>query len=484
MIKKTISRDIINPNLTIIEPNDGNLDKFNFEKLSKNIDYWKYFLVEECGAKKQDKILIGIVESDLKYISLCFAAFELSLKVVIVDYGRHDDFVKNYDDPKTRLLSPIDIFVYDLDNHRFKKSPKHIFFSKHSSRSFNINQYNPKKIDKKKLQDISNIRPSEDDILMVCTSSGTTDTPKIVTHTHEFLYELCKRNSSMFSGSCVHSNNLNHGSSLAVYFLPTLMSKDVKEHFLIGFNIAEPEYFIEMLKDYDICNIIFPYTENINKFLQVSKKKKIKWPHLTVSLLTYIPADWKNIIQEGYVKKFVSIFGSNETSGPVLLSTLSLENVKDFTSNRFFKLDNFYNITFDKDGHIFAELPIYNKTIMTNDIFQKKDNFLFHKGRNDLIRINGVEINLQILSEFEYEFEEKFSIITDKIQNKLYLAIWEEMNKKTALKLTNSLIKRLQKIFKSRNISISKFECLKKDKFKYGIKIDKELIREYFRSNV
>ena len=70
----------------------------------------------------------------------------------------------------------------------------------------------------------------EETIFLKCTSSGTTGTPKVITHTHKFLFSLIKRNSEQFFGTMGMMTNLAHGSSPAVYYIPGLISQNVTQY--------------------------------------------------------------------------------------------------------------------------------------------------------------------------------------------------------------------------------------------------------------
>ena len=57
---------------------------------------------------------------------------------------------------------------------------------------------------------VSDVMPQASDELLLCTSSGTTDTPKKIKHTHEFLFEISYRNEKIFKfdGNVLHLKNL------------------------------------------------------------------------------------------------------------------------------------------------------------------------------------------------------------------------------------------------------------------------------------
>ena len=468
-------------------------NNFSFESIEENsfsskqdledkINEWKYLLSYKCNARKQESILIGITNINIDYVAICFAALELSLKLVIVDYNRKDDFTDlEYRDPKTKVLSPIDIFLHDVkpDLLDINAMPikKFNFFTKHSKRTYNTHTLD-KTINDVDYEAAKNISPSENDIAIRCTSSGTTGTPKIVEHTHKFLYEISLRNSVKFYGDCIHIRNLNHGSSIAVFLLPSLISNEVTTH--LSFNLDEDTdffgQFIEGIKKYrnSLCFINFPYPYMIDQFIKSSIEYNINWPKLNVQTLSYIQDKSKNAVKDNVFKSITSIFGSNETSGPVFECIITKDNVEQ-NSSYFTKLDNFYDISLDDEGLIHIDLPIYNETIITNDVFKIQDHFYIHSGRKDIVKINGEILDYKIINDLNVKYESSY-IVVDSLQNSLYLAFWNKQDNKT--------YQELDKFFSNnyKNIKVNKTLVLNKDRFLSGIKIDNELLREQFRN--
>jgi acyl-CoA synthetase (AMP-forming)/AMP-acid ligase II len=301
-----VSRDLVSKNFDCVEGNKADL--------VGKIDTWKHILHEQCKAKKGESILIGLVVVNIDYLAICIAAAELSLKIVVVDYNRSDDFKDiEFYDSKTTLLSPIDIFLHDIPSDDLSECNKHNFFVNCAVRSYNIHE-DIKRIypTAKQLVELNKIQPDPSDIILRCTSSGTTGTPKIVEHTHEFMAAISKRNSKKFAGKCVHIKNLNHGSSIAVYLLPSLISDAVTEH--VFYDVDEDIEFDGFVKDMEqhkenLEYIIFPYPYMIDKFIDASVRQNIAWPVLNVQTLSYIQDSAKQAIQQGTFKSITSIFG-------------------------------------------------------------------------------------------------------------------------------------------------------------------------------
>lgn len=482
-MKPVISRHLISDNFvaTILLENfftTSSKEKvFTKSKLVTKINLWKYILTYRCNAVKGESILIGFCNIDIDYLAVCFAAAELSLKIVIVDYSRSDEFKDvEFFDPKTKLLSPIDIFLHDIPE-KFLTLPgtnRHKFFANCSNRSYCIMEDIDYTVNRTNYRTSRKIQPNPSDVLMRCTSSGTTGTPKIIEHTHEFLYTISKRNVKKFKGKCVHISNLNHGSSLAVYLLPALASDLVTEHLLYCYNPIQD--FVDGLKEYtdSLEFVMFPYPYMIDHFIDSCKLKNIKWNKLNVQTLSYIQNSSKDAIKEGYFKSITSIFGSNETSGPVFECVIDKNNA-DHESNVFIKEDDFYQLKFYEDNLIGITLPIYNKEIITNDRFEEFNGYYIHKGRSDLIKIDGEILDIKYINSINSKYE-NYYIVTDTVKNCLYLACWTDTEKANIVK------DEVENNYK--RVKIEKIATLNKQSFFSGIKLDNELLREYFRNHV
>ena len=146
----------------------------------------------------------------------------------------------------------------------------------------------------------------------------------------------------------------------------------------------------------------------------------------------------------------------SETSGPVLINKASNY---EFAPNKFYPMDDFYKLDI-VDGHLSV-----NEYVSSDKFTKWGAAYIFH-GRDDLIRINDVELPLQQYNSYV----ENGEVIVDSLYNKIYLALWEETD-----------VEEIQSKFDSRHI-ISKSEVLDKSMFMSGIKLDIQALREHFRS--
>ena len=465
-----LDRNIVSKNFLYKE---GDLQR---DDLFARIDYWKNVLVNKCKARKGQTIALGITRIDFDYFAITFASLELGLLFVVLDYSSRADEL-GIKDFKNDVYGNIDIFLHKLDE---RNADKLKYYSKRSKNIYDVKDLRNYDID---IDDnINAIRPDPDDYMLFCTSSGTTGTPKIVKHKHGFMYELVQRNKKLYSGSVLHIRNLHHGSSLAVFFLPVLASDDVSFHTCFGYD-KQTEYELnqvaEVAEQYKIENISFPFSVDIDIFLKIAKQNKRNFNNLNMFTLSYINPKWNDFFDLG-IHKFESIFGCNETSGPLFLSQLKRD--KSFDSREFVQIDNFYKFDVQKEK-LNVHMPVYNTIIEMNDIFEIQptawpmagNNIFIHKGRYDIVKINQVELNLQELSNIPAMFDIDGEIITDTIYNKLYLALWSDTEE---VKI-NQLKEHINQI--NSRLQIDQSKRINKYNFFRGIKIDKEMIRDYFR---
>jgi hypothetical protein len=452
-----VTRELINKSITFRD--DPNLNhSYTYIDLSKDIDAYKNLLQYKYKAAEGQSVLIG-EQSGKKQLALVFACLELGLTITIVDYGRKDNFQTDYFDPKTTILLPIHFFIVSTDDTTDKFS----FFKQACTTTIllthEVLDYTPNQT--------INANPST--MLLKCTSSGTTGTPKIVHHTHEFIFALVMRNAKMFDGVIGQAFNLSHGSSLATFFLPTLFSDKVTDY--INFALPNTE---DILEKFSLDHLMLPYPDMIEQFIEQYSTSSNSG--IQLYSLSYIRDEWKEYIGEGKIKDIISFFGSNETSGPTLINRASHS---DFNRQRYYKVDNFYGLEI-RNTELIVTLPVYNKKVETKDEFLSNGEAFLHLGRNDMHRINGTFFRETSYQRFVKD-RLAGDLVFDFVKNRIYLAIWE-IDANLELK-----IKEIQEFLKVQSESthfISKYKVLSYEDFLSGIKLDQELLREYFRRYV
>lgn len=476
-----VTRDFISDNFNFTDLRSPKKTTYNKKDLLGKVDYWKYFLKKEHNVTTGESILIGLQKIGIDYFAIIIAAAELSLKIVVVDYNRNDSF-KNleYNDPKTKLLSPIDIFLHDFPTQRINENKsiyaKYVFFSKHSRKTISSGDHRTIEVDVKEYERISAIRPNPKDILFRVTSSGTTDVPKVIEHSHEFIFAISTRNAKMYKGTALHTSNLNHGASASVTLLPLLTTDKVDGHLFYDADPDSMEGLVDDIIPYKntLGYLSFPYPFLIDKFIEISKQKQVSWPKLDLITLSYILDSGKQAVRDGIFNSITSIFGSNETLGPVFLNSATRDNW-NIDSRSFVEHDDFYKVSLSQDGKITVSIPVYNKEVTTNDYFEKDGKYFIHKGRSDMFRINGENINLSTINDLNKKNND-FYVVVDTLNHCLYLACWRETSLEEIAQIKNEVESKFARV------KITKIAEIDKSHFYYGIKIDNELLREYFRT--
>lgn len=475
----TVTRDIINKNILFrdfkIEEDikDNKITEYSFNELSNLIDCYKNILQTKFKVKSGESVLIG-EPPNIHQISLFFACAELGLEIIIADNKisnlKYEDFIKldktnnnNYIDPKTKILLPID-YLITKSNY----SNKMEMYKLISANYVDVNNYD-------NIVSNNNVECSDNNVLLRCTSSGTTGTAKLVKHTHQFIKNISHRNKVFFNDNVGIMRNLNHGSSIATYFLPSLMSENVKTFNNFNFTNNHRVFSYDYIK-YNINHLMLPYPSLVDMLIEKFVSLGLK---TNLILYTLSTINKKNLIH--YKNKtfsdIISFFGSNETSGPVFINNVS---DLDFQESKYKLFDDYYQVSLSEQNILHVKLPIYNTTVSTNDIFETSKNRYIHMGRSDLYRINELEVDIEkyktlVVNNLNGE------LIVDTNKNSIYLAIWSDYND-IDIKI-NNISKQIETYSEGLH-KINKFKVLNKDTFLSGVKLDNELLRDYFRNYV
>lgn len=483
---KIINRSVINKEITFFDiTENGKLIKYSYKEFEELIDKTKNYFLSNYDIKCGETVLIGYYGTCLRKIASVFACLELGLSISIIDYNI--TIISPESSTKTQLLSPIHYFICEDDsaakdhpNSKFAILTKHCLNTIYST-DIDNHQYN-EKVDRE-------ITLDPKSIAMRCTSSGTTGTPKIIEHSHEFLFDLCQRNSKMFYGNVVNEKCLGHGSGPATYFIPTLMSKDVKSVFNYwgdGCDFNNEDYFMRNKNIFD--HIMIAYTHDIDGYLSNINHDNPP-SRTTIYTLSTIKKEWVSFVKENKIKNIISLFGTSETSGPIFINQADDQS---FVQNKFNLIDDYYKVSFTERNLLEVGVPVYGKKVCTNDKFIIKSDGFYHNGRSDLIRINENVVDTkkydEILESFKPVLDAKF--VYDPAVNEIYLAIWQ-----TSIvgESNEHGISNLDFLIRMINTQIgtvcwahhiSKYEVLNPNSFFTGIKMDNQLLRDYFRSNV
>lgn len=455
-----ITRQIINQDIKYHDYNrDTFLGTYDYRHFSRLVDAYKNLFIK-YGAKKGSTVVIGN-QADTMQIALVFACAELGLSIVIIGNpfppGKSaKEYIPGMINLKLKLMLPIDFFIVNNPDTTDKFS-----LFKDISR-FTIT------LDDKELDYTPNdtIWADEQSVLLKCTSSGTTGTPKIILHTHGFMSKLVERNSKQFYGNMGMLSNLAHGSSPAVYFLPGLMSNNVTGYYNLPYKSLQD---ISTMTD-KLDHLLVPYTIFLDDFFATDAKLDGCMLHT----LGGIRKSWVEEIKKGRAKDIISIFGTNETSGPFLINQATDD---DFTEDTYKLMDDFYGVNITSNNELEVTVPVYDNVLKTHDTFLKRGAKFVHIGRSNLYRINDLEIDL---GRYQIEIDKimKGVLVVDTKKESIYLAIWDTHIDQEKVKHIDTLMRNDSNGFHF----IKKHAALNYPDYLNGIKIDNEMLREYFRN--
>lgn len=410
---KIISRDWIKDDSIFFDHNSS----VTKPDLCLHINFWKKFLLDN-GAFYQCKVGLATKVNEIYYLALTFACLELGLNLVILakPYKLDNDISINPYFPLDLLL--IDIVLDDKE-----------FYDYYLNNSNKVITNLDKIIPDLTIKDIG-IFAKPDDICLSCLSSGTTNNPKKIEHSHKFFYDLCSLNykSLEFQDNDVvlHLYTFQHGSSMSIHFLPSLHK--CKTHYFYDqlHNITEEKWnqFSIFCREKNITRLQSPYNAFTEKILK-SIHQSSGCPELTISVLSFINPNWLDIVKQDKLKKIVSIFGCSETAGPLFLPFIDKDTVNLNSTCLGKAIEEYYKISLDNNV-LQVYIPTYNKTICTEDILEYHDGQYYFIGKNKIQRINDIEINLKdlrniLIKSTDHKFNE-IIIIVDEIYNKLYIA--------------------------------------------------------------
>lgn len=461
---KLINREIINKNIKIssLQNNDGivSMQTVDYDFVIDSINKAKTYLIKEKHAEPGQKILLA-TNGWPQYLIWFIAVSELGMSFAVSDYPNilNSESVAE----KLKLFGKIDHLIGNLNSEVIKWYPSII------DRLIDRNVYYDYDDDSCG----STFLCQENDVLLWMTSSGTTNTPKVIAHTHEFYYSLLERNAKLYNlqdtDRCLHTKGLHHGSVTGVYFLPSI--KYCAAHFYAS---ADQDDWVDLIQTQKINRCLMFYTMFDNFCKNISVDKKIH-DNLMIYVLAKITNDNIEIAVKKLGYKIASIFGCTETSGPLLLPEINLDNVDHYDPNNFGPvIDDFYHMDIDNNEKLIVKMPD-GKFVETGDKFLKVDgNFIF-LGRENLYRINGKAFYLNAIIEsceeiLNQQHGNGFDLVVDQQTNSVYIRSDLDLN-------LDSLNTALEEKIPDPSYRISKKVIGQRNKFFTGIKFDPEEIR-------
>jgi hypothetical protein len=473
-MKKTLTRSILHPKIQWYQF-DEQLNKIVLSRqdITEAIDFWKLIL-GETGFKPNDKLGAMLSLCDIKYFSLLFATLELGGSLCVMDKPSCPHWVSEI---RSRIFAPIDIIVTSNTPTDVETAVVNAFAVKQIYSDVWHN-YVAKEFS---FKDVFNDLPDKPALLG--TSSGTTGVPKLLTYTHEFLYNIAKRSVNLLyfeeEDKILHLSNLHHGGSAGIFFFPSLMGS--KHHYFEhGLAKNSIEKIIELVLREKINKIMFPNSLLLEEFI-------FKVPRIEHKLDLYTlqskNKSWLPHVKRANINSIYSVFGSTEVLGPVFNNIFTINDSPDTFNvlNYGQPLDDFYQICKTDDNKL--SITIQNKeTYILNDHFNvTSDGDYIFVGRADIIRVNDVNLSILFLENLILKYFKPTTavLIPDSTTNKLYLLCNPECNNSEFEQKKLKIIKELKEIDNILDINFTLFVPL--SQFVDQIKFSYDLSKRYFR---
>ena len=435
-MSKIITRDWIRDDIVLhadIRQAEVLVNTYTKQDLCEFINYWKLKLLSK-GAKRGDKIGICIIPSDIHSTAIKFAAFELGMKLVVMHRPNNE---KECQTPKSNAHLPLDFLIYFtsyLTNPMLSTAMRHYRNNSKVAIGYGPFEWETQK-KKFRSTEETPVLAQPDDVALLCNSSGTTGTPKLIAHSHEYLYDLSSNNGQELGyepdDHYLHLSSLNHGATLALV-LPSF--RICKNHYFYNSisgkgklpgdqQYDEYERFVNDCVKHGITRIFCTHGGVLDEIINHMANRDIKLLNTSVMILSFISPEWRKTIKEGSLKSICSPFGCSEVCGPVFMTWLNSDNVDNFNPKYLGipTVDSFYK-TRIADGRIYTATP-YTDEICFDDIVEEKPDGYYFVGKNRLQKINDIDINpLDIIEIVEkYTTRYQFEIYVDEVYNQLYI---------------------------------------------------------------
>lgn len=336
-------RNILNRNIIV--------DNISFSGNSKSQLYTKIdkvkALLTDRGAKKGDLVTISILPVTDYHIASIFACAELGIKIIILDSPATELSL-----PYTKLAlhGPSDYFIYDslLDMSKVYGGLHNKMLSRYGGKSIDVRK--SPQLDKSGQWPVRTYEDKvfPDDPFLLGSTSGSTQPSRPVLFSHQEVYEISKRNISVFkfneNSRVIHSRNLHHASALLTSLLPSLMSARQHETFSIGHDLSHDEsgdYLkgLKMIYNSRMTHIMIPNRDELMDFLDTFPEPFIE--QLNINMCGFpIDESFKELSKKHNVR-FMSHYGSVDTAIPLLVNFVDKDS--EVKENGLGVLpDNFY----------------------------------------------------------------------------------------------------------------------------------------------
>jgi hypothetical protein len=495
MTTQILSRNLITPDIVIYQHNfaTNETHSFDYKVFLSMIDFWKVMLVEKYNARSGQTVMIEFNLTNLYYFTAIYAAWELGL-VLIVDWP-HAGSEQECHGKSFTIHGKIDhaivfsgqldpdnkSFYREWDVYRTKLHCKNIITEKDFDNYEIKNHTNFKEI-------AETIYATPDSQAIWTATSGSTGDPKQqrIDHRSVFLQaqRLVKHLNFKSSDIVLHTSNLHHGASACYHFLPSFMIS--KKHYNLNFMLNSPGENTKLAKfinDNKISKLFLYTPAKLNSWLMETDPVE---HNVEITTLYYCPKNMVELAREKNVSLIKSVFGDTTIAYGFLVKTVNpRDSIDNYEPNLISeKLDDFFDFKIE-NGYLYIQAPGLGDTEWktSHDNFELKNNKYYFLGRGTNYRINDTwinhhEIENKVNELFNIGTEEGATIVVDNEEQQVYLAVWID-NPKAETLLDQWLSTRYQNVYVSKKI-----HGINAEKFMGSRKVSRQLLREYFRTQV
>ena len=418
------------------------------------IDKWKWILHEKYGARQGHIITVSTLEVKFDYVCIVFAAAELGLKLITLNQPVSFDTIHK---TKLALFGPADFAIVEPQTAQHK----------HSAHDAMVERYSKKILNSKEIDSIpqnTNLnfeheKSLPDDILIMTSTSGTTDQSRLVTWSHREVFEWANRNIKIFNydktSRVGHARNMHHGSSAVCEFFPALMAADF--HVNVNTSKATMRFTAHYAEEFKLTHLAFKNVFDLEDFLNYIKEPFTET--LTISMSGFTVPEYFIELCKQYNVKFISHFGSMDIAVPLLVNYVDSEYV--FRPHYLGVMpDNFYTINITKDATVVNCNLFENEKLLSDKLRLEEDGF-YHEGR---------------LSEDNSILPGNFTLVKSGDNN--HLVIWEEGGIEASKTITPKEMEAFDAAHNLTRPDRSIFHLKKRD-FTIDTKVDMDQLRAY-----
>jgi hypothetical protein len=445
-----INRNIINPDIIF----KSDFRDHHINDFFNRIDKWKWVLHEKYGARQGHIVTVSTLEVKFDYVCIVFAAAELGLKLITLNQPVSFDTIHK---TKLALFGPADFAIVEPQTAQHK----------HSAHDAMVEQYSKKILNSKEIDlipqnanlNFEHEKSLPDNILIMTSTSGTTEQSRLVTWSHREVFEWANRNIKIFNYNKTsrvgHARNMHHGSSAVCEFFPALMTADF--HVNVNTSKATMRFTAHYTEEFKLTHLAFKNVFDLEDFLNHIKEPFTET--LTISMSGFTVPEYFIELCKKYNVKFISHFGSMDIAVPLLVNYVDSEYV--FRPHYLGVMpDNFYTVNITEDKTVVNCNLFENEKVLGDKLRLEEDGF-YHEGR---------------LSEDNSILPGNFTLVKSGDNN--HLVIWEEGGIEASKTITPKEMEAFDAAHNLTRPDRSIFHLKKRD-FTIDTKVDMDQLRAF-----